>query len=433
MEKQCIYCGEKLHPEASFCHHCEHSQIEKTPLRLQTYRSKKTRSILFLLLIVLSMTLLWAWKPIQEAPSAEPLEVEEKLIFENGPGMAEVLYNAEDGESYHIYASFSDDREVVAYRKRAIAEDQGRDGSIPSMLFIRNENSDEFMEDDFFHRLVQDISVEVLPQNGAKPLEISKPEQDKLEFPTALRMIHVYMWSYNVGENMIRWTINMKNGDIITLEQTLCIELLEILEYHWEEVPMNTLKSLVDFMEYLERSTEEDQVIDIYLPPVVYEGGLELNRAFRLHGSMDENGTMTTFTAASTAQRSGPSRIQLDNIAFIGNGGVGMTCNETIFLENCHFEGWDIALHVKDDGWSQSDFCTYSNNGIGLLFDCSEGGSFGPDFDENRFENNEIGIQIKAVNRPRTLCFKYCVFEGNDIDIDNLIEHDIETKECIFK
>lgn len=426
MAKQCIYCGAELHPEASFCHQCERSQIQKQQVKLQKYRSKKSILLSVFLLFILIL-------PLLQINTEKDTVNAEATFFDNGPGMAEVHYSAEDGETYHIYASFSGDKEVMDYRQHAMAEDQGRDGSFPSMFFVRQDSSNEFVGEEFLQQFVDEVKVEAIPLNGAQPLELSEPEQEKLEFPTALRMTHVYIGSYNEGENIVRWTLKMKNGDLITLEQTVCIELIEVLEYHWEDVQIDTIQSLVDFMEYLERTLPEDQVIDLFLPPVTYEGGLQLNRSFRLHGSVDENGAVTTFTAPSIAQMDGPTRTELNNIAFVGNGGTGMTCHKTIFLEDCRFEGWDIAVHVKEDGWSQSDRCTYQNNGIGLLFDCKDGGSFGPEFDDNHFENNEIGIQIKGVNRPRQLRFKDCVFSDNEIDIDNQIEHDIDISRSTFE
>ena len=56
MEKQCKYCGALLPTEASFCHFCEKSQIEKVPAVLpKPQKRKKALTVCFLLILMVGI------------------------------------------------------------------------------------------------------------------------------------------------------------------------------------------------------------------------------------------------------------------------------------------------------------------------------------------------------------------------------------------
>ena len=433
--KQCLYCGAQLHEAASFCHACGRSQIEKRKAALPSPRKKRTALLLFILLLSAVSAFLWSnvqKKEPQSPPESQTIKEEPAPVE---PNKEETLYyRTEDGEIYHLRLSFSDDGEAQARRKKSMAADQGKDGSFPSLLYISKESTGEFVTQDFLDQWVEYSFIESIPQNGTQALDLEEPYYDELEYPQAALKSDVQIGSYNAGDNIVRWTLAMKNGDVLTLEQTITIELMEVQKYSWTDISMNDMTELNALFERLDESTDDDQVVEIYLPPVTYEGGLELSgRSYRLYGTHNEQGEMTTFTEPSMIQTRGMGKMELHDICFRGEEGTGISCKETLFLDDCKFEGWDIAVHVQNNGWSQSDNCIYRQNGIGILFDCKEDGSFGPNYDENLFEDNDIGVQIKAVHNKRTLCFDNCVFRNNGADIDNQCGQTLDLSRTVFE
>ena len=433
--KYCIFCKAELHEAASFCHACGHSQIEKKRAKMPSPWKKQALLLTLVLMLGVTSIFLLRNEPKEEpenSPPEEPAYVA-PLAIEN-QSKEELHYQTADGERYHLRLSFSKDGEAQATRTKAIAEDQGKDGSFPSLLYISKESSGEFVQQGFLNEFVKDVTIESLPQNGTQPLDLEKPYYDPLEFPEAVLKSDMRIGSYNAGDNIVRWTLTMKNGDVLVLEQTVTIELMEVLKYSWNDVSLNTIDELNRFLEELDQTTSRDQVVEVYLPPVTYEGALELyGRSYRLYGSYSEDGAMTTFLKPSISKTQGRGKMELFDIFFKGDGGTGLSCQETLFLENCIFEGWDVAVHIQDGAWSQSDACTYRRNGIGMLFDCKDDGSFGPNYDDNIFEENQIGVQIKAVHTKRTISFDDCLFRNNEIDIDNQFGQDLDLTSSTFR
>lgn len=442
MEKQCKYCGAPLPTDASFCHFCEKSQIEKVPAVLpKPQKRKKALTVCFLLILMVGIC--WTFlsqdgqlsaenteQPVQTVEAAVP-QTETVRRFTSDE--AELYYTAENGKRYYLRLNFSGDGEADERKSKTIPEDREKDGSFPSLLYISEVDSEEYLTEDFMQEFVEECYVETMNISGKNSLRTSEVIYDSVHLTNAARKTDLSIESKSAGDNIVRWTLKMKNGDVLILEQTVTLELMKVQKYHWEETPMNTLAELNAFIEQLADTTAENEVVEIYLPPVIYDGGLDLNlRPFRFYGSSTEEGQRTTFTAPSISRMHGVTKMEFFDIDFIGNGGTGISCEETVFLRNCRFEGWDIGVHVQTGGWSQSDDCIYKNNGIGLLFDCAEDGSFGPGYDNNVFEDNGIGIQIKAVPNRRTLSFDQNEFRGNGVNIDNVCGQSIEINEPIY-
>ena len=46
------------------------------------------------------------------------------------------------------------------------------------------------------------------------------------------------------ADNEIDWTLRMKNGDVVTVKQGVTFGAKTVVEYHWEDTPMNTAAEL---------------------------------------------------------------------------------------------------------------------------------------------------------------------------------------------
>ena len=92
------------------------------------------------------------------------------------------------------------------------------------------------------------------------------------------------------------WTLHMTNGDTIRLRQELHVALIHTYNYHPEDAPMETLADLQALVDELAETAEPYDKLNLFLPPVTYEGSLVMEeRPINLYGS-EENGRRTTFT-----------------------------------------------------------------------------------------------------------------------------------------
>ncbi|MBQ8598862.1 MAG: zinc ribbon domain-containing protein [Oscillospiraceae bacterium] len=438
MNKHCPYCGKELAEGASFCPYCTCSLIEKqntSPPKLRKKKRLFLSGILLLgLICFISFFLQGKREELPQIPTQnEKTEVAQAIKIEEPSsevGEAETYYTAENEKQYRVWINFSSDDDVDEKKYFKIPDGEERYGSFPTVLHI-SHNGDEMAWEEFME-LVETLTLTAHPQDGAKMLNIEQPEQEPIQFSNAARKADISCSANNAGVHIVRWTLNMKNGDVITLEHIVEFALMEIKEYHWENYPMETVDELQSLLDQLEVTTTEDEVITIHLPPVTYEGGLELDgRSYIFYGSASESGR-TTFTDTITASTNGPHKMEFHQISFEGEGGTGIDSQRNTFFYECEFRGWDIAVHAKDNGWTQSNGCSYFENKVALLFDCNAGGSFGPSFPENRFENNGIGLQIKATPNGRTLEFSNSIFTNNEVDIDNQVDHPLDLSRTVL-
>ena len=81
-------------------------------------------------------------------------------------------------------------------------------------------------------------------------------------------------------ENSARgtWTITMQNGDVILLHQTLNVELIETVDIYPEDVPMDTMEDLQALVDSIGNRVGDNDVVNIHLPAVTYEGTLSITR-----------------------------------------------------------------------------------------------------------------------------------------------------------
>lgn len=111
-----------------------------------------------------------------------------------------------------------------------------------------------------------------------------------------------------------------------------------------------------------------DTVVNLYLPPVTYEGELTISkRTVNLYGGA-EGENQTTFTGKLTIETGSPEMASIAGIRFIGNGGTGLAATAGVMVRNCAFSGWDVGVEAKDGAWITPTGCTFSGNGVGLHF-----------------------------------------------------------------
>ena len=157
-------------------------------------------------------------------------------------------------------------------------------------------------------------SVQTVPLDGAQAMDYNLPGPNQ-DFPGAA-LVSDIIYTSNCGTNEIVWTLNMKNGDVIRLTQRIITSLMETLVYDSSNARLDTMEDLQALVEQIDEEVSPDAVVEIYLPPVTYEGELSITkRAVHLFGSSDGE-AQTTFTGTVTIAPENYEVIDVRDITF---------------------------------------------------------------------------------------------------------------------
>ncbi len=418
MSKKCINCGAELADNASFCPHCETDQKEKQTVRQPRLWRKK----LFIAVIVVIV--------LAAAASTAVLIADQNhrpVTFEGG---AQVKYTDRDG-TYSVQLSFDRDKATAREAQDSAAAAAGINDyfAMPSQLTIYDEKTGTDAQDAFFEKM-ESCTAEAFPEEGSREMPITtEPAADPV-FPDAARVAHVN-YSGDCGTNEIRWMIRMKNGDTIILKQTLSVTLLETVEYSPENTQMDTLEELKALLKQIDAEVSSDTIVDIYLPPVTYDGSVDISgRTVNLYGGTDGN-NRTTFTRTLT-MRDMPSTATITGIDFTGTGGIGIRSTVTIEVRECTFSGWDIGIEAAAGAWVTPIKCVFSGNDIGFQFNSSTCQGRNHTFFGNIFAENGTAVLLSRIPGNSLIYFTNCQFSRNETDIDNRTQAPIDIDGAIF-
>ena len=179
MAKNCPHCMTELPDDAAFCYECGKPQSSEKDENRPMPKWLPLVSILVLLLSVYSVFNMSKPKDYM--------------------GTYELDYTAEDDVSYHLSLSFGTPEEA--------SEKIIHTGGTPlsTYLYITDANGENALP--AFAELIEDVHVIGIPVGGAYAAELSESGHDE------------NVWNcvtYNdstCGTNIIRWTIDMENGD----------------------------------------------------------------------------------------------------------------------------------------------------------------------------------------------------------------------------
>jgi hypothetical protein len=197
-----------------------------------------------------------------------------------------------------------------------------------------------------------------------------------------------------------------------------------------EDSPMETIGELTALMQKLEKETDANTVINLYLPPVTYEGGLSISgRAFNIYGSSDGKNT-TAFTGTVRVETEAPDLVCISGVDFRGNGGVGLSATASANLSNCSFSGFDTAAASMNGAWLMVSGCTFEDNTVALEFDTNTAHYSNPVYSSDTFTRNGTAILLTNLPGDETLIFPDCVFTSNGTNINNLCGHPTDISEA---
>lgn len=409
MAYKCPHCGADLPENVAFCPHCArdiHPRREaKKPVPLL---KKLLLGLLILAVLATVGTGLW----LALRPKAYD-------------GYGEVLYG-----DWQVLLTQNVDRYVPAPEVTIPGEPDGQ-YRVPSRLFINDVHTGEDASEAFLAE-VESVSAAFTGQEDSpSPFLCSEPAYNPgaPECP----LLSLIDFTGESGTAELVWTFSMKNGDTITLRQTYEVTPIPVYDYYPEEHPMDTAEELQALIDSISGQVEEVAVVNLYLPPITYEGGVTIqDRSLNLYGSTDETGKRTTFAGPVRALAPYSSITYFYDLDFVGDGGTGLSGSAPFRATNCTFTGWDTAVLAYGTSWANVIGCTFRNNGIGFHFDSDGEYANHSMYNDNLFEGNEVAVQLDNVPTDVALNFQGSVFRDNGQDIVNTCGQPLDTSQAIF-
>lgn len=306
MSKKCVKCGQPLPENASFCPHCTAVQTEKKEVKTPRRWKKKA-------LIGLGVLILLAAAGTAVALYHRP---------QHYVGGAQIVYQ-DGGKSYKVLLTFSEGDGMTgnAQGERTDTLAEGMDSALPCQLYALDEETGELLGEEFTDK-VESCTVDTKPSENSKKLEFWEPVYDQ-NFPNAVYVSDVYFTS-DIGTNDIQWTLNMKNGDTISLSTRLTIEELAAVTYSADDVPMETTEELKALLTSIEEEIPSGTPVYLNLPAVTYDGNITFgDYIWSISGSADGD-HVTTFTGTVSMKGLNGNYADIYGVDFRGESGIGL-------------------------------------------------------------------------------------------------------------
>lgn len=434
--KQCSQCGAALPEQASFCPYCTATQITRREV-IAPQERKRGRGILLLAVVLITAAACFLLPRLGADPLREeeavlaPIPFEQTLTTEGAAYPYCFSYTAENGTHYRLFTSFTPELSGKQRPRgsdvRYMAEDNS--GDSPITLFVENASRELCAEE--FTALIGSYSVEITPQDASCEMTVSDPGdgEAKALFAGSGALLYKRVHMRNAyGLRLIRWTLRMKNGDELFLEQAFDVKLRKTVRYNWQETPMNTAEELQKLLDSLPQlGTSEQCRVTIELPAVTYDQPLHCTRQVDLYG---QSGTV--FTGQLTLSGDEHCYVSLQNIAFAGDGGVGLETETSVYVRECRFTGWTTAVAAEDGGWIRTWKCRFEDNGTALLYHSGRCSEFGPQMENNVFRHNGVAVDLEDILPMAWLEPTNCAFEQNGEDIRNPYGYPVITVSCTY-
>ena len=415
LKRHCPGCGAPLPEEASFCPFCASSVNQRTALEPPSLRR----------LLLLRLAALLA------ALAAAALALFLLTRPRTFDGQGEVVYTDGDG-SYQLVLGAAEDRYAPVRERRQNAA-VGEEYRFPVYLYVNHTGSGADAGQ-LFLRKVASVEAELLPvEEGVGAVSCTQPAPDDY-FPGAALVSYVDYTARDAFTTQLVLTLTMDNGDEVRLRQDLHVTPIRTYEYRPGDVPMDTLADLQALVDEIAATVEPSAQVDLYLPPVTYEGSLVMEeRPVNLYGS-EEDGRRTAFTGTLRVASRDSWIAYVKGIDFMGDGsGVGISASARLWVEECSFTGWKTGVLGYGDAWVNVMGCAFTGNRTGFHFN-SEGATANDSrYVDNLFQDNGVAVKLERVPTNVTLNFGGSVFSGNGTDIENTSRQPIDITMAVFE
>lgn len=437
--KKCIRCGAALPEEAAFCPCCTATQIHRRTISVTPPTTRRNQWWIGALTALAALALpvgavLWSSTARVETLPEDTTPLTAYHESEDGAekrysALCQIYYEGEDGQLYHVFASFSpgiDGSSTMRGYRSALLEPDCTDSG-PLTLFVEEVASGRNGRDSF-SALLEDWSVTVAAPDGGERCTLSDPTFDYISTTDAL-LYQELTGTSACADNEILWTLQMKNGDEVTLRQRLSYQLKTEVEYHWEDTPMNTAAELQALLDDIAAAASAEEAVSVYLPAVNYDAPIRISSRLTMTGHEAGTTFLDTLTidTMEDSEWTDPDTV-LRMLNFSGNGGTGLEAHAPVFLWKCRFTGWDVAAQALDGGWI---FCQedvhFDRNAVAMRLNSNFSISCGANINNTSFTRNGVALQLERIPGERMgLILDYCTFYGNGTDIENPENYTVE-------
>ena len=330
----------------------------------------------------------------------------------------QTYYTAGDGREYHVFTAMTpnpyDPTTPVGYCCRLIPDGSGND--FPATVMVQDATTQEDCPEDFAP-LLDSWDVTVSAPEGVGRVSLREAELETADTPA---LLYRRLWGDNTcTHNEIVWTLRMKNGDVLTLTQTIELLPQEVRTYSTADTPLDTAEQLQALLDRLAEEYNADTSITVELPDVTYDAPVSVGCAVTLRGTGTVFAAPVTVTPLNDTERC-HAYVRFSEVSFEGDGsGTGVTARAPTYLENCRVTGWDVGALAVNGGWVYLHGGYIGGNGVGARYDSAYSNSYTYTIRRIDFLNNTTALELLCLPPNSYAALDDCRFRGNGTDVYN--------------
>lgn len=420
--KICPHCGAPVPAAASFCPRCTATLTERTAMTMPRTGRRRLRLLAACLAAVLAALAVWLWPAAETEPQRPNSAVDPTAAADPAPDpyltACQTYYTTGDGREYHVFTAMSpnpyDPTSPVGYCCRLIPD--GSSNDFPATVMVQDATTQEDCPEDFA-ALLDSWDVTVSAPEGVGRVSLREAELETVDTPA---LLYRRLWGDNTcTHNEIIWTLRMKNGDVLTLTQTIELLPQEVRTYSTADTPLDTAEQLQALLDDITGACDADTSVTVYLPEVTYDAPITVGCAVELVGSG------TTFTAPITVA---PLKntdltcafVRFRQINFTGDGsGTGITAAAPTYLEESRVTGWAVGGEAVTGGWLYLRGSHVADCGVGIRYNSAYSSSYTYFADKMTFVQNGTALELLCMPPDGYIELQGCRFHGNGTDVRN--------------
>lgn len=366
----------------------------------------------------------WLWPAAETEPQRPNSAADPAAATDPAPdpylAACQTYYTGADGREYHLFTAMTPapqgSTEPVGYHSELIPANDGASVDCPATVIAEDAVTQEYVQEDFAP-LLDSWEVTVNAPEGVGRVSLREAELETADTPA---LLYRRLWGDNTcTHNEIIWTLRMKNGDVLTLTQTIELLPQEVRTYSTADAPLETAQELQALLDRLAEEYDADTSITVELPDVTYDAPVSVGCAVTLKGSGTAFAAPVTVMPLSDTERC-HAYVRFSEVSFEGDGsGTGVTARAPTYLENCRVTGWDVGGEAVTGGWLYLRGSHVADCGVGIRYNSAYSSSYTYFADKMTFVQNGTALELLCMPPDGYIELQGCRFHGNGTDVYN--------------
>lgn len=364
----------------------------------------------------------WLWPAAETEPQRPNSAADPAAAADPAPdpylAACQTYYTGADGREYHVFTAVTPSIEgrtdPVGYRSELIPA--GGTVDFPATVMVEDAVTQDYAAEDFA-ALLDSWDVSVTAPEGVSRVSLREAELEAADTPA---LLYRRLWGDNTcTHNEIVWTLRMKNGDVLTLTQTIELLPQEVRTYSTADTPLDTAEQLQALLDDITGACDADTSVTVYLPEVTYDAPITVGCAVELVGSGTTFTAPVTVTPLSDTERC-HAYVRFSEVSFEGDGsGTGVTARAPTYLENCRVTGWAVGGEAVTGGWLYLRGSHVADCGVGIRYNSAYSSSYTYFADKMTFVQNGTALELLCMPPDGYIELQGCRFHGNGTDVRN--------------